>query len=99
MVEPETVVESAPADIPVTEPIEELEPVEAPVELEIPKPIEDIRVEEPEANIHSTVFTSNYKSIGLDSDELDGLKLLFKNKPIEVCITVRTIQLADNYYN
>lgn len=42
-------------------------------------------------NSHSTVFTSNYKSIGLDSDELDGMKLMFKNKMIEVCITVRTV--------
>lgn len=89
--EPEIVAESASVDIPVTEPIEELEPAEAPVELEIPKPVEDIRVEAPKANIHATVFTSNYKSIGLDSDELDGLKLLFKNKQVEVCITVRTI--------
>lgn len=42
-------------------------------------------------NSHSTVFTSNYKSVGLDSDELDGMKLMFKNKMVEVCITVRTV--------
>lgn len=76
-IESEAVVESAPADIHVTEPIEELEPAEAPVELEV--------------HMHSTVFTSNHKSVGFDSDWLEGLKLLFKDKPIEVCITVRTI--------
>lgn len=44
-----------------------------------------------ETNSHATVFTSNHKSFGFDSDWLEGLKLLFKDKPIEVCITVRTI--------
>lgn len=44
-----------------------------------------------EANQHSTVFSANYKSIGMDCDELDALKLMFKNKLVEVCITVRTI--------
>lgn len=40
---------------------------------------------------HSTVFSANYRSIGMDCDELDALKLMFKNKLVEVCITVRTI--------
>jgi len=44
-----------------------------------------------EANQHSTVFSANYRSVGMDCDELDALKLMFKNKLIEVCITVRTI--------
>jgi hypothetical protein len=44
-----------------------------------------------ETNQHSTVFSANYRSIGMDCDELDALKLMFKNKLVEVCITVRTI--------
>jgi hypothetical protein len=44
-----------------------------------------------ESNRHSTVFSANYRSIGMDCDELDALKLMFKNKLVEVCITVRTI--------
>ena len=54
----------------------------------------DIEFEVPdiaESSNHSTVFTSNHKSVGFDSDWLEGLKLLFKDTPIEVCITVRTI--------
>lgn len=89
--EPETAVESAPVDIPVMESLVEKPEPEEPNELEIQKSAEEIRVEELKTNPHATVFTSNYKSIGLDSDELDGLKLLFKNKQVEVCITVRTI--------
>lgn len=44
-----------------------------------------------ESNTHSTVFSANYRSTGMDCDELDALKLMFKNKLVEVCITVRTI--------
>lgn len=44
-----------------------------------------------EANHHTMVFTSNYRSIGLDSDELEGMKIMCKNKLVEVCITIRTI--------
>lgn len=118
-VEPEAVVESAPADIPAAEPkftesetlgrdilssIAEKTPeelYEISGELITPKvqhienklPLEETepKASDPVINSHATVFTSNYKSIGLDSDELDGLKLLFKNKQVEVCITVRTI--------
>ena len=57
----------------------------------------DLIPEEPEAskleetNHHTMVFTSNYRSIGLDSDELEGMKIMCKNKLVEVCITIRTI--------
>ena len=44
-----------------------------------------------ETNRHTMVFTSNYRSIGLDSDELEGMKIMCKNKLVEVCITIRTI--------
>lgn len=44
-----------------------------------------------ESNRHDTVFSANYRSVGMDCDELDALKLMFKNKLVEVCITVRTI--------
>jgi len=44
-----------------------------------------------ETVLHSTVFSANYRSVGMDCDELDALKLMFKNKLVEVCITVRTI--------
>ena len=44
-----------------------------------------------ETNHHTMVFTSNYRSIGLDSDELEGMKIMCKNKLVEVCITIRTI--------
>lgn len=44
-----------------------------------------------EANQHSTVFSANYRAVGMDCDELDALKLMFNNKLVEVCITVRTI--------
>lgn len=44
-----------------------------------------------ETKQHSTVFSANYRSVGMDCDELDALKLMFKNKLVEVCITVRTI--------
>ena len=44
-----------------------------------------------EADQHTTVFSANYRSTGMDCDELDALKLMFKNKLVEVCITVRTI--------
>lgn len=64
-------------------------------------PVEDgvneLILEEPEApkleetNRHTMVFTSNYRSIGLDSDELEGMKIMCKNKLVEVCITIRTI--------
>ena len=90
-VEPEIVEESTSVDNPVTEPIVNEPEPEEPAKFEIPEPVEEIRAEDSKIISHSTVFTSNYKSIGLDSDELDGLKLLFKNKQVEVCITVRTI--------
>lgn len=67
----------------------------------------DIIIEEPKANEteipveempkenssvdHNTAFSANYRSIGMDCDELDALKLMFKSKLVEVCITVRTI--------
>jgi len=64
-------------------------------------PVEDyadgLIPEEPEApkledtNRHTMVFTSNYRSIGLDSDELEGMKIMCENKLVEVCITIRTI--------
>ena len=58
---------------------------------------DDLIPEEPKAskleetNHHTMVFTSNYRSIGLDSDELEGMKIMCKNKLVEVCITIRTI--------
>lgn len=48
-------------------------------------------ISEEESNRHNTVFSANYRSTGMDCDELDALKLMFKNKLVEVCITVRTI--------
>lgn len=61
----------------------------APVKVETIEKSEDISAEE--SNRHNTVFSANYRSIGMDCDELDALKLMFKNKLVEVCITVRTI--------
>ena len=61
----------------------------APVKIETIEKSDDISVVE--SNQHSTVFSANYRSVGMDCDELDALKLMFKNKLVEVCITVRTI--------
>ena len=63
------------------------------IDLEFKAPWEEVKKPTDAAtdNSHNTVFTSNYKSIGLDSDELDGMKLMFKNKMVEVCITIRTV--------
>lgn len=54
------------------------------IDLEFKAPWEEVKKP-------ATVFTSNYTSVGLDSDELDGMKLMFKNKMVEVCITIRTV--------
>lgn len=61
----------------------------APVKVEMIETSDDISAVE--SNQHNTVFSANYRSVGMDCDELDALKLMFKNKLIEVCITVRTI--------
>lgn len=59
--------------------------------------VNELILEEPEApkleetNCHTMVFTSNYRSIGLDFDELEGMKIMCKDKLVEVCITIRTI--------
>lgn len=55
----------------------------------MPEELEASKLEE--TNHHTMVFTSNYRSIGLDSDELEGMKIMCKNKLVEVCITIRTI--------
>lgn len=60
-----------------------------PVKVEMFEKSDDISAEE--SNRHNTVFSANYRSTGMDCDELDALKLMFKNKLVEVCITVRTI--------
>lgn len=64
-------------------------PVEDGVNELIPEELETPKLED--TNRHTMVFTSNYRSIGLDSDELEGMKIMCKNKLVEVCITVRTI--------
>lgn len=61
----------------------------APVKVETIEKSDDISAVE--SNQRNTVFSANYRSVGMDYDELDALKLMFKNKLIEVCITVRTI--------
>lgn len=61
----------------------------APVKVETIEKSDDISAVE--SNQRNTVFSANYRSVGMDCDELDALKLMFKNKLIEVCITVRTI--------
>lgn len=61
----------------------------APVKVETIEKSDDISAVE--SDQHSTVFSANYRSVGMDCDELDALKLMFKNKLVEVCITVRTI--------
>lgn len=61
----------------------------APVKVETIEKSDDISAVE--SNLHNTVFSANYRSVGMDCDELDALKLMFKNKLVEVCITVRTI--------
>lgn len=63
--------------------------VNTPVKIETIEKSDDISAVE--SNRHNTVFSANYRSIGMDCDELDALKLMFKNKLVEVCITVRTI--------
>lgn len=68
-------------------PVEEMSGIEVMPEQIVTQ--ESIATEE--ANQHSTVFSANYRSVGMDCDELDALKLMFKNKLVEVCITVRTI--------
>lgn len=68
-------------------PVEEMSGIEVMPEQNVTQ--ESIATEE--ANQHSTVFSANYRSVGMDCDELDALKLMFKNKLVEVCITVRTI--------
>ena len=64
-------------------------PVEDDADDLIPEELEASKLEE--TNHHTMVFTSNYRSIGLDSDELEGMKIMCKNKLVEVCITIRTI--------
>lgn len=61
----------------------------APAKVETTEKSDDISAIK--SNAHSTVFSANYRSTGMDCDELDALKLMFKNKLVEVCITVRTI--------
>lgn len=63
--------------------------VNTPVKVETIEKSDDISAVE--SNRHNTVFSANYRSVGMDCDELDALKLMFKNKLVEVCITVRTI--------
>lgn len=60
-----------------------------PVKVETIEKSDDISAVE--SNRRNTVFSANYRSVGMDCDELDALKLMFKNKLVEVCITVRTI--------
>ena len=73
-------------------PIEENNPETAAVEVKEHKD-DSVAASIPTAdtNPHTTVFSANYKSIGMDCNELDALKLMFMNKSVEVCITVRTI--------
>ena len=73
-------------------PIEENNPETAAVEVKEHKD-DSVAASIPTAdtNPHTTVFSANYKSVGMDCNELDALKLMLMNKPVEVCITVRTI--------